>query len=435
MKSKTYKLGFVVFMIFFNDILFAQTQQTTTLADNYFKISGQYRIRPEYRRGYRVLASDTLKDALFIGQRARLIFDYKKNGISFYSSVQDSRTWGDEEQRKDNGGLQVNELWIEIPLIKKVSLKLGRQELAYDDHRILGNLDWANLTISHDALLVKYTNIEKGINWHLGGAYNQVGEPLFGTSYNLKNYKFLGVSWMKKDLSKIHSTLSLLAVVNGLTSTDTIHKAAKSSYTIGPLFNYQNKGLKAVVGAYYQGGKSENNLAINAYMINAYAQYRLKKYFGGLGGDLLSGNSDNTPATETNNFSTLYATNHKFYGYMDYFLSIPADTKQRGLMDLYLRVGFVPKKDIVLSLGIHSFSLTQANNTGAKKVGKDLGTEFDMLLDYQLSPIMHLQAGYSMMFGTTNMELIKGGDAGSYNGWAYIMFKVSPTLFVHEFTK
>lgn len=423
-----------IFVLFVHNILFAQIGETNP-SDNYIKISGQYRIRPEYRRGYRLLATDTSKDAFFIGQRARLIFDYKKSGISFYSSIQDSRTWGDEEQRKDLGGLQVNELWIEIPTFKKVTLKLGRQELAYDDHRILGNLEWANLTISHDALLIKYADKEKGFNWHLGGAYNQVGEPIFGTMYNLKNYKFLGISWAKKDLSKIHSTISVLAVLNGLTSTDTNHKAAKSSYTVGPLFNYHNKGWKTVLGGYYQGGRSESNLSINAYMINAYAQYRLKKFFGGIGGDVLSGNSDNTPTTETNSFSTLYATNHKFYGYMDYFLTIPTDTKQRGLMDLYMRIGFVAKKDMVVSLDIHSFSLAQANNTGVQKIGKDLGTEFDMLFDYQLTPIIHLQTGYSMMFATRNMELIKGGDAGSYNGWAYVMFKVSPTLFVHEFTK
>jgi hypothetical protein len=37
-----------------------------------------------------------------------------------------------------------------------------------------------------------------------------------------------------------------------------------------------------------------------------------------------------------------------------------------------------------------------------------------------------------MMFATRNMELIKGGNKNNYNGWAFIMLKVSPTLFLHE---
>ncbi len=414
--------------------LFAQNLDTATHPD-YFKISAQYRVRPEFRQGYRTLSTDTSSGAFFVGQRARIILDYKKGGLSFYTSIQDSRTWGDEEQRKDIGGLQVNELWVDMPLYDKLTIKLGRQEFAYDDHRILGNLDWANLTISHDALLLKYTNPQKGIQWHAAGAFNQVGEPFFGTNYNLKNYKFLGFTWAKVDLSKIHSSVSGIAALNGLKSTDTLHTSDKSTYTAGAIFNYQHKGWKSNLGAYYQGGKSENNLTVSAYMVNAYAQYKYKKMIVGLGGDLLSGNTKNTPANETNCFTTLYATNHKFYGYMDYFLAIPGDTKQGGLMDLYLRVGVAPAKNMQFTLDAHSFSLASSNNLVTGNSSKDLGTEFDLLFDYQISSVVQLQAGYCMLMATDNMEKLKGGDAQSYNGWSYVMLKVSPTLFLHEFTK
>lgn len=51
---------------------------------------------------------------------------------------------------------------------KNYALKMGRQELIYDDQRLLGNLDWGNLTISHDALLLKYENKDKHFQWHIG---------------------------------------------------------------------------------------------------------------------------------------------------------------------------------------------------------------------------------------------------------------------------
>lgn len=423
----------IVLLIFCNQALQAQKPENEIQKD-YFKISGQYRVRPEYRNGYRTLSYDTASGESFIGQRTRLIIDYKKNKIAFYTSLQDSRTWGDEEQRKDIGGLQLNEAWLELALPQGFSLKMGRQELAYDDHRILGNLDWANLTISHDALVIKYANKKKDFNWHIGGAYNQVGEPLFGTKYPLKNYKHFVFSWLRKDLIKMHSTLGAIAVMNGMTPTDTFQKVANTSYTIGPLYNFSNKGWKATVGAYYQAGKTDNNLSINAYMVNGYVEYRKNKLFGGIGTDLLSGNSDKTPATESNNFSTLYATNHKFYGYMDYFLTIPTDAKQRGLMDMYVRIGVAPKKEFCFTMDVHSFSLANPNNIAKKKVSQELGQEIDLLFDYKPTPVVSLQAGYCMMFATKNMELIKGGDANNYNGWAYVMLKVSPTLFIHEFT-
>jgi hypothetical protein len=54
--------------------------------------------------------------------------------------------------------------------------------------------------------------------------------------------------------------------------------------------------------------------------------------------------------------------------------------------------------------------------------------EFDLVMEYQPSAIINLQAGYSMMFATKNMELIKGGNSNNYNAWAFIMLKVSPTF-------
>lgn len=401
---------------------------------DYFKVGGQYRLRTEYRHGYRTLSYDSLAGEAFVGQRTRLTLDYKKNKINVFASLQDSRTWGDEEMKKDIGGLQFNEAWMELSLPVRMTLKMGRQELAYDDHRILGNLDWANLTISHDAAILKYISPKEDLKIHLGGAYNHVGEPNVGTRYTLKNYKHLVFLWAKKDLKEQHSAISVLAVLNGMTPTDTLVKAAYSTYTAGPSFNYSNKGWSVALAGYFQGGETENNLSEEAYMLNSSIGYKKNKLFFGAGYDVLSGNSDNTAAGHTNNFNTLYATNHKFYGYMDYFLSIPTDTKQRGLTDGWVRAGITPGKNYTFTLDVHSFALANANNVAAKKIGKDLGREMDLLFDYKPSPVVAIQAGYCMMFATTNMELIKGGDAANYNAWAYVMVKVSPTFFMHEFT-
>lgn len=398
--------------------------------NNYFKISGQYRVRPELRHGYKTLAADSSKTAFFIAQRARLIFEYKKDNITTYASVQDIRTWGDEEQLKDIPGLSVNELWLELGFKKHFSLKMGRQELVYDDQRLLGNLDWVNATRSHDALLLKYINKDKKLSWHLGGAFNQSGEPLFGTAYSLKNYKFLGFTWLKKEFAESGCSISAIAVVNGLNSTILSSLKPKASLTFGPLLNYQHTIFKGILGAYYQTGKTENNLSLNAFMINSSASFNLKKIITVFGLDYLSGNSNHTPSNESHNFSTLYATNHKFYGYMDYFINFPADTKQRGLIDPYLRLGYIVNKNLTATLDTHLFLSANKFNSATNK---SLGKEFDALVEYKPSAIMNLQIGYSMMFATKNMESIKGGNKSNYNGWVFVMIKVSPTFFTHEF--
>jgi len=52
------------------------------------------------------------------------------------------------------------------------------------------------------------------------------------------------------------------------------------------------------------------------------------------GVDYLSGD-DGEDETKYKVFNTLYATNHKFYGFMDYFLNLPVHTYGKGLMDMH----------------------------------------------------------------------------------------------------
>ena len=87
-----------------------------------------------------------------------------------------------------NDGLMIHEAWAEISLvdtgkvIKNFSLKIGRQELVYDDVRLLGNLDWLQQARRHDAALLKFDH--NGWTAHLGAAYNQNAERKSNTIYN-----------------------------------------------------------------------------------------------------------------------------------------------------------------------------------------------------------------------------------------------------------
>lgn len=68
--------------------------------------------------------------------------DYNKDKINSKLSIHDSTTWGDEKQRRDSAGLQVNELCREIILQKRSSFKMEsvQYEMDADGHFLHSNL-------------------------------------------------------------------------------------------------------------------------------------------------------------------------------------------------------------------------------------------------------------------------------------------------------
>lgn len=149
-------------------------------------VTGQIRIRTEYRNGVGTLLPKTNSAAFFTSQRSRLTFNYKWNRVIFQTSFQDVRVWGQDASSissSDGSRLSIHEAWAEIALANKkdssfknsavdyFAVKIGRQELLYDDSRLLGNLDWLQQARRHDAIVFKLLN--KGWQVDLGAAFNQ----------------------------------------------------------------------------------------------------------------------------------------------------------------------------------------------------------------------------------------------------------------------
>ena len=152
-----------------------------------FSLMGQLRTRTEYRNGTGTLKPKTSDPAFFTSHRARLSFNYKwANRIAFQVSAQDVRVWGQDASTispADGAKLGIHEAWAEIALANKkdssfknksveyFGVKIGRQELLYDDSRLLGNLDWLQQARRHDAAVFKL--LQSGWQVDLGLAFNQ----------------------------------------------------------------------------------------------------------------------------------------------------------------------------------------------------------------------------------------------------------------------
>jgi hypothetical protein len=420
MKTKT-----TFFLILFSLLVFKGLSQ--------FSLDTEIRPRFEYRNGYKTLPDSTSSYAALVSQRSRIIANYKSDKLQVKFSLQDVRLWGDEKFKTDIAGTVLYEAWVELRIFDSLNLKVGRQEFNYDNDRLLDNGNWGQLGITHNALLLKY----KCNTWtvHFAAAYNQVLDTNFTTNYSKAdvkdNYKTLNFLWISKKIKDF--TISALTIADGYQKPKTTN-TTYLRYTAGPIFNYKSTKFDIAVRGFYQGGKSQTGKDINAWLANADISYKLfKPLTVKLGAEIWSGyNFTDSTSKKVNSFDVLYGSSHRFNGSMDYFTK-PAESKNAGLVDIYMSLSYKAGKKSTYKLDYHYFGLE--NNYGkknAKALDKYLGSEIDLTAKYAFSKDVSLDLGYSFMLATKSMETIKGGSTKYFPNWAFVMLTVKPTLFTNK---
>ncbi len=133
-------------------------------------LHAQLRTRSELRNGLGTLQPKSSAAAFFTSQRSRLAFQLKTSRVIYQTSIQDVRVWGQDAStisNADGARLAVHEASADIIIsdkkdssIKKsvvdfFSIKIGRQEIIYDDSRLLGNLDWLQQGRRYDAAVFR----------------------------------------------------------------------------------------------------------------------------------------------------------------------------------------------------------------------------------------------------------------------------------------
>ena len=391
-----------------------------------FTISGELRPRTEFRDGYRTLTDASTEPAAFISQRSRLNLHYADTFLETHMALQDVRVWGDEVHLQDIPSTALHEAWGKIHFNEHWALKLGRQELVYGNHRLLGNVNWTQQARSHDALVLQW---EPG-DWRidLGSAYNQMRENITGRDYTLSNYKTLGFMWVEKAFSE-DLKISLAGVTDGFRETDTT-KHINFRYTAGPVIHYTPGNLIFTGEGYGQAGETPAGNDLTAYFFSVNAGYQQRGFTGKVGIDYASGTDAGTTG-ENNTFSTLYATNHKFYGHMDHFLNIGNDTRNGGLQDVYLQTSYQLSEKAGIKLHGHYFSLVNkvANPDNPREnLDRDLGFEVDGSCSYNLNKVVQLKGGYSFLLPLESLEGLKGGVADRWQHWGWLMVQMNPVF-------
>jgi hypothetical protein len=405
---KTFVLLALIFLI--PSILLAQ-----------LSLDGEFRPRSEYRNGYQLLRTPATEAAFFTSQRLRLSLNYEADRYKIKVSGQDVRVWGEIEQLQDNANVNIHEAWAQLYLSEVFQLKLGRQELVYDDQRLLGSVNWTQQGRSHDALILKFHDPESDLQIDLGGAFNQEAETLFDNPYTLNNYKVLSYLWMNKKVSSIDVSAIFLTDGFELQSDGTNFR-----YTYGTHLLYNKQDWELAGSAYFQSGDDASRRDISANIFAISAGYNLGSVKLTAGLDHLSGGSINDTDPARHAFHTLYATNHKFYGHMDYFLNIPANTRGGGLQDVYLGTTINMNEKANIGLTYHYFALASdiGNSQNTEEIlDKYLGSEIDLSFGYRFTDEIGFRMGYSTLFNSSSLDDLqqRAGKVTQHWGWAMLI--------------
>jgi hypothetical protein len=446
-------------------LLFCLTGTATVMGQ--ISISGQIRTRTELRNGQGLPQEKDASSALFTSQRTRLNVGYSGYRFKVYTSIQDVRVWGQDGSTINrntvdaNAGFLMHEGWAEISLvdtgkvIKNFSLKIGRQELVYDDVRLLGNLDWLQQARRHDAMLLKFDH--NGWTAHLGVGYNQNSEKKVSTVYTgasaqgpastngqtamYKSMQFLYVGrkhhfgnssflFFKDDFSKFH-----YAATDVEQKTPIYEKGVWSRYTTGVnMFGTAKRKFSFALSGFYQFGKYRDGSDLGEYFLSGSFMYAAgRKWSFGPGVDMTSGNDGSDASKKYQRFDPLYGTPHKFWGYMDYFY-VADGFGANGLTNYYFKTKYKAKDNLLFSLDAHEFMLPSAvQKDDGTKLSKKLGTELDFIVVYGLTKAITLEGGYCAMFNTNTMTSTKVKNvpnAQDYSDWAYLMINIKPSEII-----
>lgn len=408
-----------LFFVLFSATVMAQT----------FSLSADVRDRFEYRHGFNNLFADNADPAAFVQQRTRLNMDYSSDNLKLFIAVQDVSVWGDTRQilpTDHNNSFSLFAAYAQLKLDESWSAKLGRQSISYDNQRIFGGLDWAMQGRFHDAAIFKYK--KAGLQFDLGLAYSQENPRNEGNGYNVAgffSYKTMQYAYLKNKTGNFSSSFLLLN--NGFQSfTDATADGMYYRQTAGTYLEFPlGSQIKVNGSAYYQFGKANATTDLGAYQLAMEATLKPAKTLYGVGLELLSG-TDQAGSSKNNSFFPLYGTNHKFNGFMDYFY-VGNHANSVGLNDVYAKMVIPTPNKGSLLVKAHYFS---SNAELANNADPYLGTELDLVYNKSLGANVKMSVGYSKMFASESMSLIKGGRPhDNSNNWAWVQMIFNPKLF------
>ena len=353
-----------------------------------------------------------------------------------------------------------------------VDLKVGRQQIVLDGHRLFGNTIWTVGQQTHDAVRLdhKYDNMSFSYAYIVASEGGVPGNNATASTdkevtSHMAYFKYAGILGgnMSITYSGIIDPCGTSGTVCATENTD------NDMHTIGIRQAGQLYGIDYRGEYYYQFGDADqdaNGLTTggttagsaterDAYMFGL----RIGKTFKNvtmkpgitLWYDYLSGTSDadlNATNQKWKSFNPVFDTGHKYYGLQDLFLGIgtgseSSGTAALGLQDVAIKTKMSPAPGWTLKADYHWFytaeglvtnsqrglsgagtSFDIANTAGRNRSGSnEIGNEIDVTLVNKYNANTTITAGFSNYSTTEGFRNLRNVDGGGAN-WAYLMFDV-----------
>lgn len=413
MKKNTAK---IILLLILGLPLLTIAQEKTKLS-----ISGDFRTISEFRQGYKVLLPEFTDPALVIGQRSRLIFDYKSTKFDLRFSFQDVRAWGETFIINSSKSLLVHEAYIKYHFNPKMHLTIGRKALSYGDNRIFADRNWNLAGSAHDVALFQFS--ERGLEIDFGFAYNNNTSGLTSAMpYSVKQYQSMSFLWITKTFSpkiKLH----FVDVFAGYQKFDTPILYGLNTLGLNPVFNTQ--GFEFNSSAYFQFGKNNLGNKHRAFIYTTNLSYSYQFISAKVGYDHYSGKAyDDSSSTDKHFYDLIESVSHKFFGFMDFHKGDQFQ-KEQGIKDLnfYLKYG----KKTSLTAYFHALSYSKQTATG---LSKKIGNEFDFVFNHKFAENHAIDIGYSFLLPHADLVNSAFGAAtdAAFAQWVWVRLTFKPKL-------
>lgn len=335
--------------------------------------------------------------------------------LSATLQFQDARYFG-QEGSPSNGtasSIDFHQAYVELRQIldAPISARLGRMELSFGNERLIGKADWGNAGQAFDGILVTATpgNFRFDL---FADAITRNAAPS-GT----RDIYMTGL-WSAWSPDSGRTSLQGYYIFDNPRD----RQSMQNRNTVGIYTKGATGGFDAELDAAAQFGRYHDRFGdgdISASMVGARLGYtfeHLAQLRIGLGYDRLSGNtSDSRTQGE---FSTLYASNHKFYGLIDYFPM----SSGLGLVDA-LATASLPIKDFNIGMELHFFSTAaDPDDLGYSGAASAIGEELDATVGYRAMRGWTLGGGVAVFNGADNRAVLTGRTPTE---WGYVTTTVS----------
>ncbi len=369
----------------------------------------------------------TINDDSWLLNRFRLSLQLKPaEWLTFYVQGQDSREIDSKRANipgvlgaEGDNPFDLRQLYVEIGDTKAspLSLKVGRQVLLYGDQRLIGPLEWNNISRTFDAVKLRYTG-KDGL-WVDAFISSVVVIDRFGMDDSDKDSLFSGLYAHIPTLG-IQDTELYALYFDDTNRNDhflTLGTHWKSnSGKLGP-WDYETEFV-------VQTGTADGRdlSAFASYVETGYTFQAPWKPRLGLEYSFASGDG-NAADKKQGAFQNLFPTNHLHYGLMDAF-------SWSNIHDIALHLSAKPGVKLTTSLDFHLFWLADTADTWRRAnatttvrpanaaASNYAGSELDVLVTYAASSHLTFTAGYSHFFAG---DYLNATGAGSDADFVYVM--------------